>query len=213
VSARSAGILEGRLVRLEPLGLHHVPALVEAAHDRSTFALTWVPDGEAAMRDFVDEALATDDCVPFATHDKNQNKIVGTTRFKTLTRWPTDADRDGPDSVEIGNTWLAPSAQRTGVNREAKLLMLHHAFEVWGVYVVRSYTDVRNERSQRALEKLGMQREGTRRADRPAPDGTIRDAAVYSMTRTDWLQVRDKVRDDLQVRDHIVDALRQRDDV
>jgi RimJ/RimL family protein N-acetyltransferase len=202
-----AVILEGRLVRLEPLGLQHVAGLVEAAQDRSTFAFTWVPDGEAAMRDYVDEALATDNCVPFATYDKPQGKIVGTTRFKNLTTWP-DYKSSGPDEVEIGNTWLAPSAQRTGVNREAKLLMLRYAFEEWGVYVVRIRTDVRNERSQRAIERLGMQREGTRRADRPAPDGTIRDAAVYSMTKMDWRKASD-----LQTRDHVVDALRQRDDI
>ena len=93
--------------------------------------------------------------------------------------------------AEIGHTWLAASAQRTGINTEAKFLMLRHAFEVWEVHVVRLRSDQRNARSRSAIERLGARFEGVRRADRPGADGTVRDSAFYSISVAEWPAVRD----------------------
>jgi RimJ/RimL family protein N-acetyltransferase len=122
-------------------------------------------------------------------------RIVGSTRFYDLATWDwssyspgTDADRrqGRPDVAAIGYTWLEPSAQRSPVNTEAKLLMMTHAFEQWEVRVVRLQTDARNLRSRRAIERLGCTLDGVIRAERPAADGGVRDSAVYSMLDHEW---------------------------
>lgn len=91
-----------------------------------------------------------------------------------------------PDVVEIGGTWLAASAQRTRCNTEAKYLLLRHAFEVWDVHRVAFRTDVRNETSRAAIERLGAKLEGIRRADKPARDGIVRDSIFFSIVRAEW---------------------------
>lgn len=184
--------LDGRLVRLERLELGHVPALVAAAGEsRQTYAFSWVPVGADAMRAYVEEALATPDHLAFATRQRADGRIVGSTRYHQVTPWTWPPGHplqrtDRPDVVEIGHTWLAASAQRTGINSEAKLLMLSQAFDVWDVHAVHISTDHRNDRSRRAIERLGATLDGIRRADRPGADGTVRDSALYSMTRTEW---------------------------
>ena len=95
--------------------------------------------------------------------------------------------------VEIGATWLGPDAQRTGINTEAKLLMLTHAFESWLVRRVRFQTDSRNERSRNAIERLGAQLDGVIRGDRVATDGAIRDSAVFSILDSEWHSVKDQL--------------------
>jgi len=92
--------------------------------------------------------------------------------------------------VEISSTWYAASAQRTGINTEVKLLQLTHAFEAWRVLRVTFKTDARNARSRTAIERLGAQVEGVRRAHSPAGDGTVRDSAYYSITAPEWPTVR-----------------------
>jgi RimJ/RimL family protein N-acetyltransferase len=124
--------------------------------------------------------------------------VLGSTRFAELTPWTwpsgsTHQRHDRPDVTEIGHTWLAASAQRTGVNSEAKSLMLHHAFDVWAVHLVRLRTDRRNVRSRTAIERLGARFEGVRRADRPGIDGTVRDSAFYSITMAEWPEVRQRL--------------------
>jgi RimJ/RimL family protein N-acetyltransferase len=189
--------LEGPGVRLEPLSIAHVPDLVRAASGgRDTFALTFVPDGEVAMRAYVDVALAArdaGDAVPFVTFDKALGRVVGSTRFGYLERWTWPASSsDAPtapdtlDAAEIGWTWLAAEAQRTRVNTEQKLMMLRHAFEAWRVHRITLITDARNARSRAAIERLGASFEGVRRAHFPAADGTIRDSATYSILRAEW---------------------------
>jgi RimJ/RimL family protein N-acetyltransferase len=91
----------------------------------------------------------------------------------------------------IGSTWLAASAQRTAVNTEAKLLMLTHAFDVWGVHRVTLKTDARNARSRSSIQRLGAVFEGVRRVHVPAADGTLRDTAYYSIVAAEWPAVRD----------------------
>lgn len=192
--------LEGRFVRLEPLSLDHVPALAAAAAGpRDTFVYTLVPDGEAEARRFVEEALAQQAAgtsIPFATVNRASGRVVGSTRFCYIEHWdwepgsPYQRGEDLPDVLEIGYTWLAPDAQRTGINTEQKLLMLTHAFETWRVHRVRLVTDARNERSRRAIERLGAHFDGVLRAARAAFDGGIRDSASYSILDSEWPGVK-----------------------
>ena len=189
-----APTLEGTHVRLEPLSLGHAAALAAAASERrDTYAYTWVPDGEASMRLYVEEALVlheTGAAVPFATVQRNTGRAIGSTRFFNFEyfRWPDGprAAPQPPDAVEIGWTWLAASAQRTTSNTEAKLLMLTYAFESWRVLRVNLRTDARNARSRTAIERLGAKLDGILRAHVPASDGGVRDTATYSLLAQEW---------------------------
>jgi N-acetyltransferase len=202
--------LEGAGVRLEPLSMAHAEALAEAASGaRTGFGYTWVPDGPADARRYVQAALDDRDAgrtVPFAVRTRMGHRIVGSTRFLDLEvfRWPppwppgvgrgpVPSDGQPPVVAEIGSTWLAPSAQRTGVNDECKLLMLRHAFDVWSVLRVTLKTDARNQASRAAIERLGATFEGVRRAHSPASDGSIRDTAYYSILRPEWPSVCDRL--------------------
>lgn len=195
-----AVVLEGRYVRLEPLELHHLPALVAAGSGpRDTFRLTTAPDGEEESRAYVKaarEAHAAGTALPFATVSLALGRVVGTTRFGNLERWTWPKDHpearpDGvPDAAEIGWTWLAAEAQRTAINTEAKRLMLAHAFETWRVHRVTLKTDARNARSRAAIERLGARLDGILRAHFPAVDGTLRDSAIYSILAAEWSSVR-----------------------
>ncbi len=195
--------LDGRFVRLVPMDPEHVDGLLAAATaDRSTFGFTPVPEDRAGMANYVAKALTKRDMgihEPFVTWSVADQRIVGSTRFYDLATWNwaehspgTDASRRlaDPDVACIGYTWLDPAVQRSPVNTEAKLLMLGHAFEVWGVRVVRIQTDARNTRSRRAIERLGCALDGVIRAERPAADGGIRDTAVYSMLSGEWPENR-----------------------
>jgi RimJ/RimL family protein N-acetyltransferase len=188
--------LEGRVVRLDPLRLEHVPALaIAASEDRTNYGWTWVPDGEAEMRAWVERALADQAAgaaVPFATIERAAGKVVGSTRFMRIEYWAWpegNANQRGesvPDAAEIGSTWLAASAQRTAINTEAKLLMLTHAFETWHVHRATLRTDERNARSRAAIERLGATLDGVLRGWEPASDGAIRNTAVYSLLESEW---------------------------
>jgi RimJ/RimL family protein N-acetyltransferase len=183
-------------VLLEPLSLDHVPGLVEiATGPRDSFRLTNVPADEASMRAWVAELVA--DCnagtaVPFAVRDQRNGSIAGATRFMDIQYWawpngsPHQRGTDLPDALEIGGTWLAPWAQRSGINTEAKLLMLTHAFEIWRIHRVRLITDARNAKSRAAIERLGAKFEGILRSHQQAYDGAIRDSAFYSMLDSEW---------------------------
>lgn len=192
--------LEGKLVRLEFLSLEHAPALLEAASlERDTYALTLVPDSPEGMRGYVQTALdgfSRDTMLPFATLDARTNRVVGSTRFLNIEFWPWPAGAalartDGtPDVAEIGSTWLAQDVQRSGINTEAKLLMLELAFTVWKVRAVRLKTDARNARSRNAILRLGARFDGILRAHMPASDGAVRDSAYYSILSSEWADVK-----------------------
>jgi RimJ/RimL family protein N-acetyltransferase len=193
--------LIGTYVRLEPLARAHVPALVSAAGcgPRDSYAFTRVPVTEADATAYVDEALAlhgAGHALPFATIDGPSGRVVGSTRFLNVEFWtwpagsPFQRGEHLPDVVEIGATWLAPAAQRTAINTEAKLLMLTHAFEVWRVHRVSLVTDSRNERSRNAILRLGAQFDGVLRAARVAFDGVIRHTAAYSILEPEWPAVK-----------------------
>ena len=187
--------LSGRHVLLEPLRAGHVDEIAQAgAGDRSTFAYTQVPDGRDEAAEYVARLLddATHDrAAPFVQRRTIDEVVVGCTRFLNPA-WPLG--RADPDEVEIGGTWLSSSAQRTALNSEAKLLLLTHAFDVWRVQRVAICTDARNERSRRAIERLGTPFEGVlrrhRRSTRAGEDGELRDTATYAITIDDWPSVR-----------------------
>ena len=196
-------VLEGTHVRLEPLSRAHVDGLLAAATgDRSSFTYTHVPDDRAGMAGYVDRALdraAAGDQVPFATVSVALGRVVGSTRFYELEPWDWTTLSPGAvavpatgtlDRASIGHTWLDPAAQRSPVNTEAKLLLLAHAFDTWGVRAVRLQTDARNARSRAAIERIGCTLDGVLRADRPAADGSVRDSAVFSMLADEWPAAR-----------------------
>jgi len=192
--------LEGRYVRLEPLSRDHVGPLLEiATGSRDTFQFTFLARDEPGMKAWVETALAEHAhgrALPFATIDRRANRVVGATRFLNVEFWawpptsPYQRGADVPDVVEIGATWLAPDVQRSGINTEAKLLMLTHAFDTWRVHRVSLVTDARNVRSRAAIERLGARLDGVLRAARIAADGGIRDTAVYSIVEAEWPAVK-----------------------
>lgn len=189
---------------LRPLTLADAGALaLAAAESRGEYGYTRVPDSVEDARRYIELALSDRDAgrrMPFAIewHDR----VVGSTSYLDIQqwRWPAGSPlqrTDDPDSVEIGSTWLAASAQRTRCNTEAKYLLLSHAFDVWRVHRVCLKTDERNTRSRRAIERLGAAFEGVRRADMPAQDGSVRSSAYYSIVPTEWPLVRKRLEDAL----------------
>ena len=201
--------LSGTHVRLEPLARTHVTGLVAAAReDPALYQWSAIPQTVMEMAQYVDTALAWREAgtaLSFATVRLADNRVVGSTRFFLLERWPWPAGhaavrRAGPDGCEIGYTWLSGSAVRTAANTEAKFLMLGHAFDTWGVHRVCFHTDVRNERSRAALARLGARFEGVLRAHRLATDLKPRDSARFSIIDAEWPQVKRRLRELLAAR-------------
>ena len=181
-----APTLEGRLVRLEPLDARHVEGLWEASRDSRTWRWLSVvqPSTRGELDDWVASALAAARAgteIPLVT--LHEERVVGSTRFLAL--------RPEHGSLEIGWTWLHPSAWGTGVNVEAKLLMLRHAFEAWNCRRVELKTDALNERSRGAMEAMGARFEGIHRKHMLVRDGENRDSAWYSVTDDEWPSVGD----------------------
>jgi N-acetyltransferase len=195
-AAVATGTLAGQVVRLEPLHHRHVPGLVAAAAGGGDlYRWSPVPHDQAQVRQYVETALAARDAgtaVPFAVVRAEGDEVIGSTRFFDLGywSWPGDRHRTGPDTCEIGYTWLSPKAIRTGANTEMKRLMLTHAFEVWLVQSVCLHTDARNQRSRDAMERIGARYEGVLRAHRLDADGKPRDSARFSITAAEWPAVR-----------------------
>jgi RimJ/RimL family protein N-acetyltransferase len=178
-------VLVGRHVRLEPLTEQHAERLHEAGKDPAIW--TWLsvrqPADLAATRRYLAGALAMPGRLAFAQVDAVTGEVAGTTSYYEI-----DPKHGG---LYIGHTWIGARWQRTALNTEAKLLLLTRAFEVLGAHRVGWHTDLSNERSQRAIERLGARREGVLRAHRIRPDGTLRDTVVYSVTAPEWPAVRD----------------------
>lgn len=178
--------LDGRLVRLEPLSLNHVPALCEIGLDSDLWVITMaLIRNEEEMKHYVETALrslAAGTALPFATIDKKAGRVAGSTRFGNIDK----ANR----RVEIGWTWLGKEFQRTHVNTEAKYLMLKHAFEVWGCYRVEFKTDVINEKSRNALRRIGAKEEGVLRRHQITATGRVRDSVYYSILDNEWPDVQ-----------------------
>jgi RimJ/RimL family protein N-acetyltransferase len=191
--------LSGKHVRLEPLQQHHLAGLVAAsAGDPDLYRMSKVPVGDAEMARFIhgaSTARQAGTAAPFAVVRLADETVIGSTRLFDLEwwAWPEPHPRhghDGPDTCEIGHTWLTRSAIRTGANTEMKRLMLTFAFETWDVQSVCFHTDVRNERSRRALGRIGARYEGVLHAHRLAADNQPRDSARFSVTAADWPAVR-----------------------
>jgi RimJ/RimL family protein N-acetyltransferase len=178
-------ILEGRVVRLEPLTPAHEEGLWLASRDPRTWRWLNVvqPRSRKEWSAWMGQALeaaAAGTEIPLVT--LYHEEVVGSTRFLAL--------RPEHRSVEIGWTWLHPSAWGTGANVEAKLLQLRHAFEAWGCRRVELKTDALNERSRGALEALGATFEGIHRKHMLVRDGESRDSAWYSVTDDEWPAVQ-----------------------
>jgi N-acetyltransferase len=188
----TAPVLTGTLVRLEPLTPAHADGLWDASRDPRTW--TWLSILQPSTREELDEwlraaldAAAAGAELPLVT--TTDERVVGSTRYLAL--------RPEHGSVEIGWTWLHPSVWGTGVNVEAKLLMLEHAFETWGCRRVELKTDARNERSRGAMEAFGATFEGVHRKHMLVRGGENRDSAWYSVTDDDWPGIRDGLRERL----------------
>jgi len=177
--------LEDAHVLLEPLCHEHVPALETAAADGELWQLwfTSVP-APGQMAAYVDKALAGQRegrMLPFAIREKRTGEVVGSTRYYDIV--------SDPRRVAIGYTWYARRWQKSHVNTACKRALLEHAFERLGCVAVELHTDARNLDSQRAIERLGAQREGVLRAHKRRPDGSLRDTVCYSILEREWPDV------------------------
>jgi RimJ/RimL family protein N-acetyltransferase len=191
VTAWTAPVLAGGLVRLEPLSPAHADDLWQASRDARTWR--WLPIVQPADRTawdgWMDQALAAAAAgteIPFATVRKATGTAIGSTRFLAL--------RPEHRSVEIGWTWLTPEAWGTGANVEAKLLQLEHAFAGWGCRRVELKTDALNERARGAMEAFGATFEGIHRNHMLVRGGESRDSAWYSVLDAEWPVVRTTLR-------------------
>jgi RimJ/RimL family protein N-acetyltransferase len=191
-----APVLEGSLVRLEPLADRHVKDLAWAAEeDRGSYAFTLVPRA-AEVGGYLTAQFerAAQGLVPFAQIRRADDRAVGCTAYWDPRYWPGRSDLR---AIEIGFTWLAASAQGSGINAEAKLLMMSHAFDKLRVARVDLKTDARNTRSRRAIEALGATFEGVLRSWSmswtPGEEGLLRDSAMYSVIAPEWSAVRDRI--------------------
>jgi RimJ/RimL family protein N-acetyltransferase len=178
--------LRGGRVRLEPLADTHLDDLARVAFDDAIWRWTIArPMDQAALRTWFEQARANAAAgteVPFATVDAASGRAIGSTRFMTI----------APEHrrLEIGWTWVGTDHQRTGANREAKLLQLTHAFETLGAERVEFKTHARNERSRGALLGIGATFEGVLRHHTIMPDGSNRDSAFYSVLAGEWPAVK-----------------------
>lgn len=193
----STPTLTGRHVRLEPLRIDHADALRAAADDGALWTLPYTtvpgPDADETER-YIDIALAeraAGHALPFAVFDAS-GVVVGTTRFY-------DIDRGVP-LLKIGYTWYAQRVQRTGLNTEAKLLLIDHAFMEWGCKVVVLETSHENFRSQAAILRLGAKRDGVLRSNKRHHDGTLRDTHVFSILGNEWAELRSGL--ELKLQEH-----------
>jgi RimJ/RimL family protein N-acetyltransferase len=182
--------MEGRLVVVEPLAAEHEEGLFEAARDPEVWAhLTAFPDAYESRERFhawMEEALAATAAgseAAWAILDRATEEPIGSTRYLAL--------RPEWGSLEIGWTWLARSAWRSGANVETKLLLLTRAFELLGCERVEFKTDAQNSRSREALAALPAQFEGIWRRHMPRRDGSWRDSAWYSVIAPEWPAVKE----------------------
>jgi RimJ/RimL family protein N-acetyltransferase len=182
--------LEGSLVRLEPLALHHVDDLARVALDADLWR--WVPNQVATrddLEDYVAKALEERErgtALPFAVVERASDRAIGSTRYGAIER----AHR----RLEIGWTWYGRAWQRTGVNTESKLLLLSHAFDTLGAIRVELKTDALNERSRTAILRLGAQQEGIFRNHMVIPgSGRIRDTVYFSIVDREWPAIRERL--------------------
>lgn len=180
-------VLHGKHVRLEPMTEAHIPALAEIGVGQTFWSFMLYGDMKSVedMRDWVLDILSrakngTD--LPFVAIHLASGRAAGATRYLNI--MPNDR------GLEIGGTWYGTDFQRSAVNTECKYLLLRHAFETLGCIRVQLKTDLRNERSQRAIERIGAVREGVLRNHMILPDGHYRHSVFYSILDTEWPAVK-----------------------
>jgi RimJ/RimL family protein N-acetyltransferase len=178
--------LEFNGIRLEPLALHHADGLRAAASDGELWNLriTSVPEPHETEA-YIRTALETDNRLAFAVVDASSDTVIGTTSYHDI--------MPNIDRVEIGYTWYAKSRQRSHVNTSCKLLLLSHAFDTLGCFVVGLRTDNFNYASQAAIEKLGAKKDGVIRHHGARRDGTVRDTVIYSILRGEWPEIKSQL--------------------
>ena len=198
----TCGVLEGRIVRLEPLTPEHVPGLQLAAEDAATSPFATVPTPET-VEDYVSRSLARRDTgtyAPFAQVEVATGRVVGHTAYLTP-RWMPDGRLF---AVEVGSSWLSPTARGTAINPAAKLLLLTQALEDWSVDRVDIKTDARNAVARGAIAALGATFEGILHAWQPslAPgeEGRTRDTAMFAITPQQWPEVRTRLAERIERR-------------
>ncbi|MDE2234995.1 MAG: GNAT family N-acetyltransferase [Gammaproteobacteria bacterium] len=192
-------VLSGRQVRLEPLAPAHADGLIAAAAaDPGLYQWSMVPQGRIQVLDYIETARSwceAGSALAFAIVRTADGTVIGSTRCFDLEywNWPQGharRHRAAPDAGEIGYTWLTRQAICTAANTEAKLLLLSHAFETWRMLRVCFHTDARNQRSRKALARIGASFEGILRGHRLATDHIARDSARYSIVESEWPAVK-----------------------
>jgi RimJ/RimL family protein N-acetyltransferase len=183
-------VLTGKFVRLEAMTEAHVPALAEIGVGQPfwDFMVYGKMETEEDMRGWVTNILArakTGTDLPFVAIHLASGRVTGATRYLNIT--PKDR------GLEIGGTWYGVEFQRTVVNTECKYLLLKHAFETLGCIRVQLKTDLRNERSQRAIERIGAVKEGVLRNHMILPSGHYRHSVYYSILDTEWEGVKKRL--------------------
>jgi RimJ/RimL family protein N-acetyltransferase len=180
-------VLQGRLVRLEPLAPSHAAGLAAAAEEsRDSYEWTLVPTA-ATVDGYIAEQIARTGLAPYAQICRRSGRVVGATAY-----W--DPRGEPLTAIDVGFTWLAASAQRSGINLEAKYLLFKHAFEGWGALRVGLSTDARNARSRIAIAGVGARFEGVlrnwSRSWVPGEEGRLRDSALFSVVVEEWPECR-----------------------
>jgi len=182
--------LTGEHVRLEPMTEAHIPGLAEIGVGQSfwDFMLYGRMDSENDMRHWVMDILSrakkgTD--LPFAVIHLASGHVAGATRYLNMT--PQDR------GLEVGGTWYGTEFQRTPINTECKYLLFTYAFETLKCIRLQLKTDLRNERSQKAIERIGAKKEGVLRNHMILPDGRYRDSVFYSILDSEWPEVKKKI--------------------
>lgn len=185
---RTTPTLEGKHVRLEPLTLDHAEGLFAATRDPEIWTWLLMPQPQTVedMRNTIGAHLLGNSFLPFAQIDARTQEVAGTTSYYEID--PVHR------SLTIGYTWVGTAWQRTSLNTEAKLLLLAYAFDTLGALRVAWQTDVRNERSHRAIERLGARREAILRQHRIRPDSTYRDTVIYSVIDSEWPDIAARLR-------------------
>lgn len=183
------------MIRLEPLAEDHARDLIAVGNDDRIWRYMLYGNIQtydqmlAWIRDLLRFQSAGTD-LPFAVIDLRSGRAIGATRYLNI--------EPQHRQLEIGGTWYGVQYQGTGVNTEAKYMLLKHAFEVLGCIRVQLKTDARNLHSQRAIEKLGAVKEGVLRQHMITPDGIYRDSVYYSILDREWTDVRSNLENQLE---------------
>lgn len=191
-----SAVLQGEVVRLEPLEANHIPALmaIAKAHPES-FRFTSTPVTDAQAEAYFARAFGERDkglAYPFVIKSRSTGEVIGSSRFADI-RW-------GHRNCELGYTWLDPAFHGSAANLDSKLLMLGYAFETLDFLRVYFYTDSRNEQSQWAIRALGAFQEGVLRCHMVNKDGFIRDSILFSIIFREWPELKPRLEEKLRTK-------------